>query len=148
MDEDSTPLAIALSHLLETPLLGVEELRDDDFALVVLALGRQPELCEVTFEHVPARMLSFAVALTWAPEEGLVTDIVGVQCTGKSTVPWQRTRRRTVETAATSILRALASAPDEENQLQQVAYYTQEHTLLRFFDHSAEFRDPTQGNEP
>jgi hypothetical protein len=139
VDVDSMPLAIALSQLLEVPVLHVEELCEDDFALVVLAVGTQPELCEVTLEHVPGRMLSFAFALTWEPHQGLVTDIVGVHCSGRCTLPWKRLRKRSAVAAATSILRALAIVPEEDSQPQQIAYYGKEHKLLRFFDLSAEF---------
>jgi len=141
VDEDSMPLAIALSQLLEVPVLGIEELREDDFVLVVLALGRQPELCEVTLEHTTGRMLSFALALNWRPDQGLLTDIVGLHCHGKCVLPWQRTRKRSAEAAAMSILRALAVAPEDNNLPQQLAYYTQEHNLLRFFDLPAELVD-------
>nr|MBC7245620.1 tetratricopeptide repeat protein [Chloroflexota bacterium] len=139
MDEDSQPLAIALSQLLQVPLLGVEELREDDFVLTVLALGKQPTLCEVIFEHIPGRMLSFVLSLNWSLEEELVTDIIGVHCTGDCVLPWKRLRKRSAEAAATSILRALAILPEEENLPQQIAYYTQEHKLLRFFDYSDDF---------
>lgn len=139
MDEDSLPLAIVLSQLLQVPLLSVEELCDDDFVLAVLAHGTRPELYEVIFEHTPGRMLSFALALNWPLEEGLVTDIIGVHCTGECVLPWKRIRKRSPEAAATSILRALAIVPLEENEREQIAYYTQEHKLLRFFDYSEDF---------
>lgn len=139
MEEQSLPLAIALSHVIEAPLLPVEELQEEDFTLLVLAAGRRPEICEVVSEHVSGRMLSFALALTWAPEMGPITDIIGVQCTDQVTLPWEPTRRRSARSIATSLLRSLASLPDEANQAQQLAYYTQEHRLLRFFDHSSEF---------
>jgi tetratricopeptide (TPR) repeat protein len=157
VDADSMPLAVALSQLLDLPVLRVEELGEGDFALVVLAMGTQPELCEVTLEHVPGRMLSFALALTWQPHEGLVTDIVGFQCSGKCILPWKRLRKRSAVAAATSILRALATVPDEDNRQQQTTYYTRRHKLLRFFDLSAEFAErggrdrlqvPPSGGEP
>ncbi|MBC7234044.1 MAG: tetratricopeptide repeat protein [Chloroflexi bacterium] len=139
MDEDSLPLAIVLSQLLQVPMLGVEELREDDFVLAVTALATNPELYEVIFEHVPGRMLSFALSLNWPLEEGLVTDIIGVQSSGDCVLPWKRIRKRSPEAAATSILRALAILPEEDNECEQIAYYTQEHKLLRFFDYSEEF---------
>jgi tetratricopeptide (TPR) repeat protein len=148
MDADSMPIALALSQVLEAPTLRVEELHEEDFSLLVLAIGKQPELCDVTLEHVAGRMLSFALALTWPLEQGPITDIVGVQCTGTCTLPWQRMRKPIPKAAATSLLRALATGPEEGNQLQQVAYYTQDHKLLRFFDHSALFRDLVQGDTP
>jgi tetratricopeptide (TPR) repeat protein len=141
VDADSMPLAIALSQLLDLPVLRVEELGEGDFVLVVLAMGTQPELCEVTLERVPGRMLSFALALTWQPHQRLVTDILGVRCSGKCILPWKRLRKRSALAAATSILRALAIVPDEENRPQQMAYYTRGHKLLRFFDLSAEFAE-------
>jgi tetratricopeptide (TPR) repeat protein len=148
MDADSLPIALALSQVLDAPTLRVEDLHDDDFSLVVLAIGKQPELCDVTLEHVAGRMLSFALALTWPLEQGPVTDMVGVQCTSTTALPWQRMRKPMPRAAATSLLRALAAAPEEDNQLQQTSYYTQDHKLLRFFDHSDLFHDPKQGDAP
>jgi tetratricopeptide (TPR) repeat protein len=148
MDADSLPIALALSQVLEAPTVQVEELREDDFGLLVLAIGKQPELCDVTLEHVSGRMLSLALALTWPLEQGPITDLVGVQCASTCTLPWQRMRKRMPKTAATSLLRALATGPEESNQLQQVTYYTQSHKLLRFFDHSARFQDLIQGDKP
>jgi len=66
---------------------------------------------------------------------------VGLHCHGKCVLPWQRTRKRSAEAAAMSILRALAVAPEDNNLPQQLAYYTQEHNLLRFFDLPAELVD-------
>lgn len=148
MDAESLPIALTLSQLLDAPNLQVDELNEEDFSLLVLAVGRQPELCDVTLEHVAGRMLSFALALTWPLEQGPLTDIIGVQCTGNCTLPWTPMRRGTPRSAITSLLRALAAVPDEGNQLQQVTYYTQDHKLLRFFDHSAHFRDLLQGEKP
>ncbi len=147
MDADSLPVALALAQVLEAPTVQVEELREDDFSLLVLAIGKQPELCDVTLERVSGRLLSLALALTWPVEQGPVTDLLGVQCTGPCTLPWQRTRRRAPKTAATSLLRALAVGPEESNQQQQLQYYTQSHKLLRFFDHSARFHDVLQGDK-
>lgn len=132
VEEDSKPLAIALAQLLEVPALGVEELRDEDLALVVLAVGTQSELFEVTLEHMPCPVLSFALALAWEPHKSAVPDIVGVHGSGKFTLPWKRLPKRSAEAAAASILRALAVAPEEDNQAQQIAYYRRQHTLLRF----------------
>ncbi len=134
VDEVSMPLAIAISLLLEVPVLGIEELRPDDLALVVLALGTQLEVLEVTLEHVPSRELSFALALNWMPDQELLTDIVGVHTSGRCILPWQRLRKRSAKAAATSILRALTTVPEEDNLSQQLAYYLREHTLLRFLD--------------
>jgi len=134
VDEDSMPLAIALSGMLDVPLLGVEELRSDDLVLLVLARGDRPELFEVTLEHVPDRVLSFALAITWPAQEGLLTDLVGVRATGTCTLPWQRQRKRSAEAAAASIFRALTIVPDDDNVAQQTSYYTQDHRLLRFLN--------------
>jgi len=134
VDKASMPLAIAASLLLDVPVLSIEQLRKHDFALVVLALGTQPELLEVTLEHLPSRMLSFALCLNWMPDQGLPTDIVGVHSSGECVLPWQRLRKRSAEAAATSILRALTTVPEEDNLSQQIAYYTQEHKLLRFLN--------------
>jgi len=148
MDYDSLPISFALSQVLEVPAVRVEQLHEEDFSLLVLAVGRQPELCDVTMEHVAGRMLSFALALTWPLEQGPTTDIVGVQCSNPCSVPWQRMRKRLSRTAATSLLRALAALPDEGNEARQISYYSQDHKLLRFFDNSSQFAEPTQGDKP
>ncbi len=141
VEEDSKPLAIALAQLLQVPALGFEELRDDDLALMVLAVGTQPEILEVTLEHVRCPALSFALALAWEPHKGTVPDVLGVHGSGRFTLPWKRLPKRSAEAAAASILRALAVAPEEENQPQQIAYYMQRHTLLRVSSLSKELAD-------
>jgi tetratricopeptide (TPR) repeat protein len=141
VDDDSMPLAIALSRVLELPVVHVEELRKDDVALLVLAMGTKPELFEVTLEHLTGRILSFALSVTWQPQQGVVADIMGVQCSGRCILPWKRLRKRSAEAAATSILRAVALVPDEDSRSQQIAYYVQEHKLLRFSDLPAEFAE-------
>jgi len=138
VDEDAMPLAIALSQLLRVAVLGVEELRSDDLLLVIVSPETPPELLEVTLEHVAGQYLSFALALPWSPDAGPLIDLVGVACDGKCTLPWKRLRKRTAEAAATSVLRALAVWREEANLSQQMAYYTQQHRLLRFLDLSAE----------
>jgi len=141
LDEASMPVAIALSNLLDVPVVEAEHLSEEDFGLIVLGLGTRAEICEIVSEQVAGKMLSFALAMGWSLEEGLVTDLVGVHCTEKSALPWQRLRKRSAAAAATSILRAMAILPEEDNLPEQLGYYTQQHKLLRFFDHSKELMD-------
>ena len=134
VDKDSAPLAIALSELLKVPLLDIAQLREEDLVLVVQALGTQRELCEVTLEHVPGPLLSFALAAPGSLNKRPLADVVGICYYGKCILPWKRIRKRSSDAAATSILRALAIVPVEDNLHEQISYYTQEHRLLRFLD--------------
>lgn len=158
-DEGSMPLALALARVLEVPVLPVEQLTEEDFTLVVMGIGRRPELCDVTLERVPGKMISFAMVIAWPLEEDLVTDVVGVHCTGTCSLPWQRgpgrttsaTKtgpRRSARTAATSLLRALAASAVESNESAQREYY-ERHALLRFYDNTAQLEkgaaEPSSG---
>jgi len=134
VDKDSTPLALALSELLEVPVLDVAQLREEDLVLVVQALGTQRELCEVTLEHVPGPLLSFTLAAPGPLNQKPQADVVGIRYYGKCVLPWKRIRRRSSDAAATSILRALGIVPIEDNLHGQISYYTQEHRLLRFLN--------------
>ena len=142
LDKDSQPIAMAVSHLLEVPVLRVDELRSGDFALVVMAQVRQPELCEVTLEHMPGQHLSFSLAMLPDPAPGSVVDLIGAPCTGTIVLPWERPRRRSARVAAASLLRALAIVPEDENLAEQMAYYTEKHKVLRFLDMSGEAPPP------
>ncbi|OQB26664.1 MAG: TPR repeat-containing protein YrrB [Chloroflexi bacterium ADurb.Bin180] len=151
-DESAMPLALALARVLEVPVLPVDQLTDEDFTLVIMGIGRQPELCDVTLERVPGKMISFAMAIAWPLEEDLVTDVVGVHCTGSCTLPWQRGpnratagaghsaltgARRSARTSATALLRALAASADEPNESAQHEYY-ERHSLLRFYENASQ----------
>jgi len=106
-----------------------------------MAHGDRPELFEVTLEHVPGRILSFALALTWPASEGLLTDVIGLRGTGTCTLPWQRLRKNSAEAAAASIFRALTIVPDDDNAAEQTRYYVQDHTLLRFLEPPRDVQD-------
>jgi tetratricopeptide (TPR) repeat protein len=134
-DDSAMPLALAIARVLEIPVVPVEELSEDDFALVVLGVARRPELCEVALERVPGRMISFAQVIAWPLEEDLVTDVIGVHCTGNCLLPWQKGPRRSARTAATSLLHALAASVDEPNEAAQREYYDR-HALLRFYENA------------
>lgn len=134
VNRDAMPMALALAQLLRAPVVPVDELRDDDLVLVVMGANTLPELCEVMLEHMPGQHLSFALALAQNPDPAALTDFCGVACLGECTLPWKRLAKRSPEAAATSILRALAALPDEDNQAQQLNYYVEQHKLLRFFD--------------
>jgi tetratricopeptide (TPR) repeat protein len=133
-DDKATPLALAVAALLELPTRPLEELREGELALITLAAVAHPEFWQVTTEHITSPIRSFALALTWHPDEGPVTDLIGILCSGKCVLPWQRLRRPSPEAAAASILRAYAAQPDDDNLATQIAYYGREHRLLRFSD--------------
>ncbi len=140
VDSDSQPIAIALSQLLNVAVRSVDELGADDFALVIMANCSQPELCEVALEHMPGHHISFAFSLRTEPEPVVLTDLVGIACSGTCKLPWQRPRRRPPEVAASCILRAFTAVAEEDNLAQQTEYYALRHRLLRFFDLSSELR--------
>ncbi len=148
VDTDAQPIAFALSQLLNVPVMCVDELHEDDFALAVMAHCSQPEMCEVVLEHLPGHHLSFALSLQTEPEPVVLTDLVGVGCSGTCKLPWQRVRRRPPEVAATCILRALTAVAEEDNLAQQTEYYSVQHRLLRFFDLSTELRGATPTTKP
>ncbi len=137
VDADSEVMAKALSRLLAVPVLSVCDLTKDNQSLVVVGLAHSRELCEVTLERIPGRALSFAFALAWLPNEGALTDVVGVHCTGISMLPWQRFRGRSAISSTASILGAIASVPGEPNLQEQILYYTQDHKRLCFLEGTA-----------
>ena len=173
-DDGAMPVALAIARVLEVPVLPVDQLTEEDFTLVVMGVGRRPELCDVTLERVPGKMISFAMVIAWPLEEDLVTDVIGVHCTGNCTLPWQRGPgrttttgtsrtattgaqrpaqtgpRRSARTAATSLLRALAASADEPTENAQREYYEQ-HSLLRFYDnaqqHDKGAQEPASGTD-
>ena len=134
VDADSEPLAIALSRLLGIPVVPVQALDKENLVLAVLGLTDQRELYDVTLESIPGRAVSLALAVNLPPTEGPLADVVGAYCSGKAVLPWQRLRKQSAEAAATSILRALPNVPPEDNRREQMAYYADQHTLLRFVE--------------
>ena len=150
-DEGAMPLTLALARVLDVPVLTVDQLTDEDLTLVVIGVGRRPELCDVALERIPGKMISFAMAIAWPLEEDLVTDVVGVHCTGSCSLPWQRRPnrttparpgrstlsgpRRSARSAATALLHALAASADEPNESAQREYY-ERHALLRFYENA------------
>jgi len=130
--DNAMPLTLALAELLERPTRSLDKLRERELTLVVLATLAHPELWQVTLEHISVPMRSFALALTWQPDEGPVTDLVGVLCRGDCLLPWQRRRKPSPQAAAASILRAYAAQPDNDSLATQIDYYQRCHRLLRF----------------
>lgn len=132
VDHSAVPLTLALAELLRLPTRPLERVRKRELTLLVLATVPHPEFWQVTLEHISTPMRSFALALTWQPDEGPVTDLIGILCSGKCRLPWQRLRKTSPEAAAASILRAYAAQPDDGNLMAQIAYYGRHHRLLRF----------------
>jgi len=144
VDDCAMPLSLALAGLLKRPARSLNELRERELTLVVLATVSHPEVWQVTSEYISAPIRSFALALTWHPNEGPVTDVVGVLCRGNCQLPWQRLRRPSPEAAAASILRAYAAQHDDDSLAPQIAYYERRHRLLRF---CPEVRDSRRGRQ-
>jgi len=140
-EEDAMPLALALATRLAAPVVDIDRVRDDHRALVVFGIDTTPEMLEVALEHVSGRPQSFCLGVARPNFEEVVPDIVGVYWQGRCTLPWQRKPRRSAQAAASSILRAFSIVPEEENWPLQIAYYTQQHKLLRFRDLSEDDLD-------
>ncbi len=132
VDDGAMPLTLALAALLELPARPLEQTRESELTLLVLAAVSHPELWQVTLERISTPIRSFALALTWKPDEGPVTDVVGILCTSKCVLPWQRLRKPSPQAAAASILRAYSAHPADDNLAAQMAYYERHHRLLRF----------------
>ncbi len=159
VDQESSPLAFALSEMLDIPVRDIDDLREDDFALLVFGIGRTPELFQVTMERLPEVALSFGLSVCWLKQGEILPDVVGVTTPEESSLPWRRisplSRQHTPdeqeggraivlkppyedtrgpEEIAQDILQALDNLPDESNWHEQVRYYTYDHVRLRFFE--------------
>ena len=159
MDQESLPLTLALSELLDVPVREVNELQEDEFVLVVFGIGRTPELFQVTMERLPEAALSFGLSISWLKQSELVPDLLGISTLEESSLPWRRISplsrqhdpdeqdrsgravvlkppyedTRDPSEIAQDILQALDQLPEEQSWEEQVDYYMREHSRLRFF---------------
>lgn len=137
LDETSLPLAIAIGHLLELPVVPLQTLHADDYALLVLAEGSRPELLQVALDRAICPVVSFCLLLNWIPEQGPLPDIIGVACDEGCSLPWTAESASPTE-VATSVLRAMQERKEEPNLDEQVNYYCELHSQLRFLEPSSD----------
>jgi hypothetical protein len=158
IDSESLPLALALGQLLGAPVKEMDEVKEGEFTLLVVGIGRTPELFQVALERLPETTLSFGLCINWLKQSEILPDIMGISTLEESSLPWRRVTplsrqqtpadqqggaivlkppyedHREPAKIAEDILGALNELPDDKDGMEQVAYYTDKHTRLRFVD--------------
>jgi tetratricopeptide (TPR) repeat protein len=137
-DPGGLPLALALAEMVNAPLIEPDQAQPDDLVLLVSSQLVQPELYDVILEHLPAHVLSFALTAPWQEDRTPAPDILGVPCQGSCGLQEQDYQQCSPSSMAELLLRTQRSLPPEENIQQQMAYYVQHHTRLRFLEATAE----------
>jgi tetratricopeptide (TPR) repeat protein len=145
VDKLAEPLASALSQLLNLPLRPIADLRDDDSALLVLAVAREAELLLLTIERAPCSTIAFCLGLNWLRHSRIFPELIGIAARGSCTVPWEPELRRLradgapqdqlatcITNATRQILQAVQETPLDTNLPSQVRYYTRKHRRLNF----------------
>ena len=94
LDRLTEPLARALAMLLEIPVRRPEDLRADDVALLVLAVGHQAELLKLALERAPCPAVTFCLGLNWLRHSAVVPDLIGVAARDTCSIPWEPEFRR------------------------------------------------------
>jgi tetratricopeptide (TPR) repeat protein len=161
LDAESYPLALALGQLLGAPVKETDEIGDGEagngeFALLIFGIGRTPELFQVAMERLPETALSFGLCVSWLKQGEILPDIMGISTMEESSLPWRRvtplSRQQTPADQqggaivlkppyedhrepgeiAEDIISALDELPDDQRLDDEVAYYTEKHSRLRF----------------
>jgi hypothetical protein len=145
IDKLAQPLARAMSHLLNLPLLALDELTPDDNALVVISVAREAELLELALERTPCNTVTFCLGVNWMRHSKALPDLIGIIAHGACSVPWESELRRLradgappeqvescIESAARQIAQAVNETPPDNNLPRQVRYYTRNHRRLSF----------------
>lgn len=134
IDRDSIPLVLVLEQILGIPRKRLAQLEEQDRSLLVLALGRQPELLQVALEQAWGEPFSFVLALNWSDRTLLLPDIVGIPLQGEGSLPWTVSADDpdSAETAAKHLLGAYEHTLAETHLEEQVRYYAERHCRLPF----------------
>ncbi len=136
VDDLSAPLAVALARSLRVPLALPQEAPRAGLSLLAWATVTVPELLGVVIEQVPGRYISFVATLDEVSLEKVMPDVVGLVSTDRVALPWQAPGGQSAPGhAAQEIIAAVRSLPPDDNLVEQVRYYAQEHRRLRFFPH-------------
>jgi tetratricopeptide (TPR) repeat protein len=147
LDRLAHPLAAALTGMLALPLRHADEVGADEVSLLVLAIGREAELLELALERIPGESVTFCLGLNWLRHRPLLPEITGVIARGACSVPWEPELRRLrsdgaphdqielcLTHATEQIVAAVRETPRDANLAEQVRYYTEQHTYLRFVE--------------
>jgi hypothetical protein len=145
VDKLAIPVAMALAELMDVPLRPIEELTNDDRALLVLSVVREVELLLLANERASCPSVSFCLGLNWLRHSKLLPDLIGIAARGACSVPWEAELRRLradgapaeqvrdcITTATERILQAFRDTPPDHNLPRQVRYYTRTHRRLSF----------------
>lgn len=144
-DKLAQPLAMALSDLLQVPLRPIDDLEEEDQALLVMSVAREVELLLIAIERIPCPTVSFCLGLNWLRHSQSLPDIIGIAARGMCNVPWEAELRRLradgapgsqidacIAQAAQQVNQAVAETPRDRNLPRQVRYYTRSHRRLCF----------------
>ncbi len=144
LDRTSLPLAGALAQLCEVPLRPLECLDAEDAPLLVLGMGREPEVLDVATERIPHAWV-FCLGMCWPYQNTTLPDVVGVVASGCCSLPWEAELRRMhmdrssqsaiatcLMLAQEAILHAALACEPEPTGPEQCAYYAQLADGMRF----------------
>jgi tetratricopeptide (TPR) repeat protein len=145
LDKASQPLAVALAHALCLPLQQATTVGQNEVALLVLAVAREPELLSLTLERLPCPAITFALGLNWVRPNRPLPELIGVVARNTCSVPWEPELRRLradgapassidscLQRATQAILQAISETPLDRNLPRQIRYYTRTHRRLSF----------------
>lgn len=144
LDRLAQPIADSLAHLLSLPQRCTEDVCSDDMPLLLLAIGREAELLNLSIERIPGRAVTFCLGLNWLRHSQILPDIAGIIARGACSVPWEPELRRLrsdgappaqlqlcLDQATSQIVEAVHTTPPDPNLTRQVHYYAR-HRRLRF----------------
>ena len=134
VDIVSLPLALALSQWWGTRT----EPLPTDHVLLVQALGREAASLRMVAEEQMS-VITFCLSVGW--REPWLPDLIGVVAPLKSSVPWYapddphadaQCQLDRADHLAQTLLQEMHTLPPDPNLDAQLAYYTEQHRLLRF----------------
>lgn len=145
LDRLARPVASALATMFGLPLRESSQLQRDVRPLMIMAIGREPELLDVAAEQNQGRGISFCLGLNWLRRSPKLPDLTGVAVQGACSVPWEPELRRLralgapteqidrcLSNAAYQIIAASNDLIADPTLAAQMAYYREERILLRF----------------
>jgi Tfp pilus assembly protein PilF len=94
LERTATPIADILSEQMALPVRRFEQLSEHDCPLLIIGVGREPELLDVVVEQIPCKAVVFCFALNWLSQRVLYPDICGASVQGVCKLPWENELRR------------------------------------------------------
>ncbi len=135
----SKPLAMAIAHLLDIPMVNLHHPPEMTTPiLIAIAVGHSADLFTIARERLPAPSAGFCLALNWTRRSKLLPEIVGIVVEGKCTVTWAAELHRApageqtnqIQQIADRLVEQVQSLPGEDNLPRQIRYYTRRHRRL------------------